>query len=57
MKELNVCTGTAVYSYTYNDKQALAVFYEFIMGNKHEVLGSKAKLWESGDKASSRRRQ
>jgi len=35
-------------SYTYNDKQARTVSYEFIMGNKHEVLGStKAKLWWS----------
>jgi len=24
-----------------------SVFYEFIMGNKHEVLGFKTKLWRS----------
>jgi len=27
--------------------------YEFIMGNKHEVLGSKAKLWRSEGEAPS----
>jgi len=43
-----------LYSYTFNDKQqARAVFYEFIMVNKHEVLGSKAKLWRSGGEAPS----
>jgi len=46
-----------LYSYTYNDKQALTVFYEFIMENKHEVLESKAKLWGSGSEAPSRRKQ
>jgi len=27
------------------------VFYEFIMGNKYEVLGFKAKLWGSRGEA------
>jgi len=31
-----------LYSYT--------LIYEFIIGNKHEVLGSKAKLWGLGAK-------
>jgi len=44
---------------TYNDKQARMVFYEFIMGNKHKVLGFKAKLWGLGAKSrgASRRNQ
>jgi len=33
--------GPVPYSYTYNHKQARMVFYEFIMGNKHDVLKSK----------------
>jgi len=40
-----------LYSYTYNDKQARMVFYKFKMGNKHEILRSKAKLWGSGGEA------
>jgi len=35
----------------YNNKQAhigVWYIYEFIMGNKHEVLRSKAKVWGSG---------
>jgi len=38
------------YSYAYKN-QACAyntVLYEFIMENKHAVLGSKTKLWGSG---------
>jgi len=42
-----------LYSHTYNHKQTR--FYEFIMGNKHKVLGYKAKLWGSGGEALSRR--
>jgi len=30
--------------YSYNNKQVRTVYYEFIMGSKHEVLRSKAKL-------------
>jgi len=33
----------------------MRVFYEFIMGNKHEVLGFKAKLWGPGGKRSNKR--
>jgi len=35
---------TVLYSYIYNNKQARTVIYIFIIGNKHEVLGSKAQL-------------
>jgi len=43
-----------LYPYTYYNKQARTVFYEFKMGNKPEVLGFKGKLWVSGSEASSR---
>jgi len=46
-----------LYSYTYNNKQARTVFYKFIMGNEHEVLRFKAKLWGFGGEAPSCRRQ
>jgi len=39
-----------LYSYTYNDKQGRTVFNEFIMGNKHNVLGSKANYGDLGAK-------
>jgi len=48
--------GSLLYSYTYKNKQPRTVFYEFIMRNKHEVLGFKAKLWGSEGEAPSRRR-
>jgi len=38
--------------HTYNNKQTL--FYEFIMGNKHEVLGLKAKLGGLGEPPAAR---
>jgi len=36
---------SVLYPFTYNNKQAYTIFYEFIVGNKYEVLESKAKLW------------
>jgi len=53
---MNKILVPVLYSYTYNDMQALTVFYEFIMENKHEVMGSKAKLWGFGGEAPSRRK-
>jgi len=34
-----------LYFYTYNNKQARTIIYEFMIGNKNEVLGCKVKLW------------
>jgi len=41
-----------LYSFICNNKQARTVFYEFTMGNMHEVLGSKTKLLGSGGEPS-----
>jgi len=52
MKKQNVCTGIVLCTgiLIITNRHIPTVFYEFIIGNKHEVLGSKTKLWESGAK-------